>query len=94
MPRAAVSHRHESHPAISAVALVGLPDPLLGERSCAVLVTDGTALQRRDLAQFLTARGLAAYKIPDRVVIRSNLPHTGVGKINKRLLRDEISNEI
>ncbi len=80
-----------NHPAIHDVALVGLPDRFLGERTCAVIVTNGVNINRREVLQFLRSRGLADYKLPDRVEIVASLPKTGVGKINKRLLREQLS---
>ncbi|MCA0353548.1 MAG: (2,3-dihydroxybenzoyl)adenylate synthase [Chloroflexi bacterium] len=80
-----------NHPAIHDVALVGLPDRFLGERTCAVIVSNGVTINRREVVQFLRSRGLAEYKLPDRVEIVESLPKTGVGKINKRLLREQLS---
>jgi len=80
-----------NHPAIHDVALVGLPDRFLGERTCAVIVSNGVNINRREVLQFLRSRGLAEYKLPDRVEIVESLPKTGVGKINKRLLREQLS---
>ena len=80
-----------NHPAISEVALVGVPDRFLGERSCAVVVAAGQPITRRELAGFLRGRGLAEYKIPDLVELVDALPKTSVGKINKRILREQLS---
>lgn len=77
------------HPRVSDVAVVGLPDEILGERSCAFIILDGDAglnLTRDEVGQHLTANGLAAYKIPDEIRVVDAFPVTGVGKTDKRAL--------
>lgn len=80
-----------AHPGIHDAVLLGLPDAHLGERSCAVLVVDPAhGRPPHDLAAvraWLTDRGLAAYKLPDRVEIVERFPATGVGKTSRRDLR-------
>ena len=43
------------------------------------------------LKQFLHQQGIAAYKIPDRVVLTESLPKTAVGKINKVRLQEMLN---
>ncbi|MCO5974139.1 AMP-binding enzyme [Actinoallomurus soli] len=74
------------HPAITAAALVGAPDAQWGERSVAFLVCQGQVPGTRELASFLSQRGLAAYKAPDDVIAVDRLPLTAVGKIDKNAL--------
>ena len=76
-----------AHPAVFDAALVGLPDAWLGERGCAVIVARGPAPKRAALVAFLRERGLADYKLPDRVEVVDALPKTAVGKVDKRALR-------
>ncbi|WP_227984510.1 (2,3-dihydroxybenzoyl)adenylate synthase [Nocardia spumae] len=76
-----------AHPAIRHAAAVGLPDASLGEKVCAVLVIDGELPSLLDIKEFLTARGLATYKLPDIVQRADALPFTAVGKIDKKVLR-------
>ncbi|MFI0408057.1 (2,3-dihydroxybenzoyl)adenylate synthase [Actinomadura sp. 3N508] len=76
-----------AHPAVRDAAVVAVPDRFLGERTCAVVVPRGDAPDAAGLRAFLRDRGLAPYKIPDRVEIVSEFPVTGVGKISKRELR-------
>lgn len=70
-------------------AVIALPDPLMGERSCACLVPkDSThSPTLRDVQAAFRRRGVAGYKVPDQLVILERLPMTGVGKIDKRALR-------
>jgi 2,3-dihydroxybenzoate-AMP ligase len=75
-----------AHPAVHDAAVVGLPDASLGERSCACVVPRGTPPTRADLTAHLTARGLAAYKIPDEVRALTSFPRTALGKVDKAAL--------
>ncbi|CAM3049619.1 (2,3-dihydroxybenzoyl)adenylate synthase [Skermania piniformis] len=77
-----------AHPAIESVAMVGEPDPRLGERSVVYLVVRGeTVPTRRELAAFLGRAGLAAGKAPDTVRVIETMPLTPLGKIDKKALR-------
>ncbi|MGW6010629.1 (2,3-dihydroxybenzoyl)adenylate synthase [Streptomyces sp. NPDC055210] len=77
----------QAHPAVRSVALVGVPDPEYGERALAFIVPAGAgAPQRQELGDFLLSRGLASYKVPDRVEYLSEMPLTPVGKIDKKAL--------
>ena len=76
-----------AHPAVHDASVVAVPDPYLGERTCAYVITRGQAPTRGELLAFLRERGLAAYKIPDRVSFVDSFPATAVGKTSKRDLR-------
>ncbi|MFE7659496.1 (2,3-dihydroxybenzoyl)adenylate synthase [Streptomyces celluloflavus] len=75
-----------AHPAVHDAALVGIPDDFLGERTCACVVPRCTPPTLTDLTAFLRDRGLAAYKLPDRLEVVPDLPRTGVGKTDKQAL--------
>ncbi|WP_246268012.1 (2,3-dihydroxybenzoyl)adenylate synthase [Nonomuraea typhae] len=75
-----------AHPNVRQVALVGVPDEVLGERSCACVVPRGEAPALPELAAFLRERGVAAFKIPDRLEIMTDLPLTPLGKVSKKAL--------
>ncbi|MDA3630610.1 (2,3-dihydroxybenzoyl)adenylate synthase [Saccharopolyspora sp. WRP15-2] len=83
-----------AHPAVHDAAVVSMPDDYLGERSCAFVVPRGTPPKARELIKFVRERGLAAYKVPDRVEFVEQFPQTGVGKVSKRDLREAISREL
>ncbi|MFT3855488.1 MAG: AMP-binding protein [Ilumatobacteraceae bacterium] len=85
---AEVEEHLRAHPSVHDVALIGVPDRLLGERSCAVVVPAGEPPSRVALRRFLVDRGLATYKLPDRLEIVGELPKTGVGKVAKNVLRE------
>ncbi|POM23704.1 2,3-dihydroxybenzoate-AMP ligase [Actinomadura rubteroloni] len=76
-----------AHPAVHDAAVVAVPDPVLGERTCAFLVPVGDPPTLAAVRAFLRGRGLADYKIPDRVVPVAVFPSTGVGKTSRRDLR-------
>jgi acyl-CoA synthetase (AMP-forming)/AMP-acid ligase II len=78
-----------THPKVKDVAIVAMPDPRLGERACAFVVTEGeqsTTLD--DVREFLAAAGVSRYYWPERVELVEALPRNAVGKIQKNLLRD------
>lgn len=76
------------HPAVAEVCVVALPDPLTGERACAVvLLRDGVALALAELSEFLLAGGLAKQKLPEQLEIADALPRTDSGKIHRAALR-------
>lgn len=80
-----------AHPAVQDVAIVSMPDAFLGERSCAFVIPRGQPPRAIDLMAFLRERGLAQYKIPDRVEFIDAFPQTGVGKVSKKALRAAIA---
>ncbi|WP_427925028.1 (2,3-dihydroxybenzoyl)adenylate synthase [Streptomyces sp. cg40] len=75
-----------AHPAVLDAAVVPVPDPYLGERTCACLLLRDGHDEAPDLTAFLHGRGLAAYKIPDVVRVLDSFPLTSVGKVDKREL--------
>jgi 2,3-dihydroxybenzoate-AMP ligase len=79
------------HPAIVEAALVGVPDPIMGEKSCAFIVARGAAPQLPELRTFLKGRGIASYKLPDEVKVLQAMPRTSVGKLNKAMLKSQAS---
>jgi cyclohexanecarboxylate-CoA ligase len=77
------------HPAIAEISIVGLPDARTGELACAVIVPEpGQSPGLNDLRDFLNARNVAKFKIPERVELRASLPRNAAGKVLKNRLRD------
>ena len=80
------------HPSVESVAIVGYPDPRLGERCCAVVVpAEGWTVDLEVLNTFLLQRGMAMFKLPERLQIVSELPTTPTGKVRKAELRRLVS---
>ena len=79
------------HPKIANVAVIGVPDPAVGERVCAVIVPKGSAeITLKEMRDYLTNETkLAIWKVPERIEFVSELPVTAVGKIQKFVLRDK-----
>lgn len=75
------------HPLIRQAALVAMPDAMLGERSVAVIVSNGS-VKSSALRRHLRDLGLADYKLPDRFHQTDSLPLTHIGKTDKRRLRE------
>jgi len=75
------------HPKVRDAAVVGLPDPRLGERVCACIVTrDGQQMDFAEVVEFLRRR-VATYKLPEHLVLLDELPRTPTGKVQKTPLR-------
>jgi 2,3-dihydroxybenzoate-AMP ligase len=82
-----------AHPSVYDAAVVGVPDDRFGERSCAVIVPrDGCEPPTgAEVRRFLRERGMAAFKVPDRVEVVEAFPQTGVGKVSRRALRAAVA---
>ena len=80
------------HAGVSQVAVVGIPDPLYGERACAVLVLrPGAAVTLDSVRAHFAQAGVARQKTPEMLVVRPALPRTAAGKVQKFVLREEIT---
>ena len=81
-----------SHPAVLNVACIAVPDPVLGERMCACMILrPGANVTLEDLTQFLLGKGMAKFKLPERLEVMSEFPTTRVGKISKQDLAHIVS---
>lgn len=83
------------HPSIANVAVVGIPDPRVGERACAVVVPRDTATpDLEEIREYLTREcKIAIWKVPERIEVVDSLPVTATGKIQKFVLRNQLTTE-
>ncbi|MSV89769.1 MAG: hypothetical protein F2876_08130 [Actinobacteria bacterium] len=87
----AVEEEILAHPRIAMAAVVAMPDPVVGERVCAYVVTDdGANLSVEELASFLSAKGVSKTMWPERVVVIAELPRAAGAKVAKAELRADI----
>jgi acyl-CoA synthetase (AMP-forming)/AMP-acid ligase II len=83
------------HPQVRDVAIVGMPDPVLGERVCAFVVAQsGQPPTVEDFQEFLRLRAVAKYKWPERVELLDAMPLGPGGKIQKMKLREMIQEKM
>ena len=76
-----------AHPAVLEVGVAGVPHPVKGEVAHAwVVLRPSQAASEDDIREYCRAR-LAPYKVPARVLFRTELPKTTVGKVLRRALR-------
>lgn len=82
------------HPGIDSVAIVGIPDSRLGERSCAFVVPKpGHSVSLDEISEFLTGLGVARYKIPERLELVDVLPRNISGKLLRFALRNSVKQQ-
>lgn len=79
-----------SHPAVLESAVVAIPNERWGERPAALIVlVEGEDSTADEIKRFLGGR-VASWQVPDVIRFVDDLPKTGVGKIDKRRLREEV----
>jgi acyl-CoA synthetase (AMP-forming)/AMP-acid ligase II len=74
----------EEIPGVTGVAVVAVPDPVLGERPAAMV--EAQDLTPGDVRDHV-AKALADYKVPSRVVVVDDMPRNALGKPDKPLIR-------
>ncbi len=81
-----------THPGVSAAAVIGMPDPLMGEKACAyVALKPGQSFSMEEMINYLKDRNIALYKLPERLEIRDSLPVLGEQKIDKKVLVQDLN---
>lgn len=80
-----------AHPAVFEVAVVGVPDKMMGEKvGAAIVLKPNTAAETNELLKFAREH-LADFKVPQFMVVRSDaLPRNPGGKILKKQLRETL----
>lgn len=81
-------------PGVMLCAVVAVPHKIAGQIGRAYIVPrPGQVVDEEELKEFLKEY-LASYKIPKEYVFRNMLPMTALGKIEKKLLRQEVEEEL
>lgn len=84
-----------SHPKVRNVAIVAMPDPTFLEKACAyVIPKDGQTVTFKEIIDFLLAKNIAKFKLPERLEVVFEFPLSPAGKILKRDLREDIAKKL
>ncbi|MDO8691615.1 MAG: AMP-binding protein [Dehalococcoidia bacterium] len=84
-----------THPAVHNVAVIGMPDPDMGERICAYIIPrPGQSITFQELSAFLLGKDIAKFKLPERLELVSEFPLTNIGKVSKKDLREDIAKRL
>ena len=83
------------HPAVQNVACVAMPDPAMGEKTCAcVIPRAGMTLQLKELVDFLVTKEIARFKLPERLELMSEFPLSTFGKVSKKSLVEMVTKKL
>ncbi|MDP6179005.1 MAG: AMP-binding protein [Desulfatiglandales bacterium] len=80
------------HPKVFNTAVVAMPDPVFGEKTCAYVIPHpGETLEFDELKAFLLQKQIAKFKLPERLEVVEELPLTSMNKVSKMALREDIA---
>jgi len=83
------------HPAVQNVACVAMPDPAMGEKTCAcVIPRSGKTLTLKELVEFLNAKEIAKFKLPERLELLTEFPVSTFGKVSKKSLVEMVQKKL
>jgi len=83
-----------THPKVKDVVVVGLPDGFKGEKIKAyIILKEGVTAESTEIIQYCREQ-LSKFKVPKEIEFRDQLPKTLVGKVLRRVLRDEEMNKV
>ena len=85
----------ERHPKVAAVAVVAMPDPVMGERVCAyVEPKTGCELSFETVIEFLRDEKASVLELPERIEFIEQMPVTPAQKNDKNALRRDIETKL
>ena len=80
---------------VDQVSVVGMPDPVLGEKVCAFIKPKkGGVISFEEIISFLKGKKISVLYLPERIEIIDEIPLTNVGKVDKKRLREEIKEKL
>ena len=84
------------HPKIGDVAVVRMPDPIMGEKQCAyVAPAQGQTFDFEEMVSFLRSKKIASYKLPERLELLTELPLVlAANKVDRDRLEADIANKL
>jgi 2,3-dihydroxybenzoate-AMP ligase len=83
------------HPDVAAVAVVPMPDPVMGERVCAYIQPKaGAQLSFDKIISFLKGQKASVLQLPERIEFIDAMPYTGAQKMDKKSLREDIEKKL
>ncbi|MDT8285321.1 MAG: 2,3-dihydroxybenzoate-AMP ligase, partial [Thermovirgaceae bacterium] len=83
------------HPKVADIAAVSMADEALGEKLCVYAVPkEGETLVLEELTSFMKEKGVAVYKLPERLEVVDEIPRNPVGKVLKKDLREDIKKKL
>jgi non-ribosomal peptide synthetase component E (peptide arylation enzyme) len=83
------------HPEVAIVAVVPMPDPVMGERVCAYIQpAAGSALTFEAVVAFLKGEKASVQQLPERIEFVEAMPYTAAQKLNKAALKEDIARKL
>ncbi|MGA7732009.1 MAG: class I adenylate-forming enzyme family protein [Chloroflexia bacterium] len=79
------------HPDVSDGAVIGLPNPILGEVACACVVPASEQPPTLEEIRTFLSGELAPYKLPDELCVLDEIPRTQIGKVDLKKLRELVA---
>jgi len=83
------------HPDVALVAVIPMPDPLMGERVCAYIQPKpGAQLTFDEIISFLRGQKASVLQLPERIEFIDAMPYTGAQKMDKKSLQEDIAKKL
>lgn len=79
-----------AHEQVFDAVVVSAPDDFLGERMCAFIIPNSEPPSASQIKNWIRARGLAEYKVPDQIIFVMSFETTAAGKISRKELRAKL----